>query len=431
MSEIKTVEYGDLGIKYYTTVHKSGLEIMLIPKDISENYALFSTRYGGSDNCFKLEGEKEFTRVPDGIAHYLEHKMFESETGEDTFVRFARYGANANAFTSSNITAYLFGATGYFKENLEILLDYVTHPYFTKENVEKEQGIIGQEIKMGEDNPYRAVYMNLLRALYKDSQANVSVIGTVESIAQITPELLYSCYNTFYNLSNMMLVISGRATMDEILEVCDKVLKIKEPVKIVRSYNDEQREVSEKRISKKFEISKPIFRIGVKDPDVSSTPEARMKRNAEGTLLYQLLFGETSPFSIEMYESGFINDFHGYYESGKICAHGTIGGECDDPEAAFDKVVAYVEKKKKEGFSNADFERIKKAEYAEMVRSLDSPHLPDAVTFYKIDDLNMFEYIEYIKNVKFEDMQPLCEEMFRDEYFCMSAAYPMTDKEAV
>ncbi len=425
MSEIKTVEYKDLGIKYYTTVHKSGLEITLIPKDISENYALFSTRYGGADNCFKLDGEADFTRVPDGIAHYLEHKMFENEDGVDTFARFAKYGANANAFTSDNITAYLFGATQNFKENLEILLDYVTHPYFTPENVAKEQGIIGQEIKMGEDNPHRAVYQNLKTALYKDSQANVSVIGTVESISHITPELLYSCYNTFYNLSNMMLVVSGRAAMDEILEVCDKVLPVQQPVKIIRSYNSEQPQVNMKRISKEFEIAKPIFRIGVKDPELALAADERMKRNAAGTILYQLLFGETSPFSVEVYESGLINDFHGYYDSGKICAYGTIGGESDDPEAAYDKIVEYIEKKKKDGFSQADFERIKKAEYAGMVRSLDSPHLPNSVTFYKIDDLDMFDYIECLKNVKFEDMQPLCREMFKDEYLCMSVAYPM------
>jgi len=425
MSEIKTVEYKDLGIKYYTTVHKSGLEITLIPKDISENYALFSTRYGGADNCFKLDGEAEFTRVPDGIAHYLEHKMFENEDGVDTFSRFAKYGANANAFTSDNITAYLFGATDSFKENLEILLDYVTHPYFTDENVAKEQGIIGQEIKMGEDNPHRAVYQNLKTALYKDSQANVSVIGTVESIAKITPELLYSCYNTFYNLSNMMLVVSGRATMDDILEVCDKVLRDQKPVKIIRSYNDEQRRVNMKRISKEFEIAKPIFRVGVKDPVLASSADERMKRNAAGTILYQLLFGETSSFSVEVYESGMINDFHGYYDSGKICAYGTIGGESDDPEAAYEKIVSYIEQKKKDGFSKADFERIKKAEYAEMVRSLDSPHLPNNVTFYKIDDIDMFDYIECLKHVEFEDMQPLCEEMFKEEYFCMSVAYPI------
>lgn len=426
MSEIRVVEHKELGEKYYTTVHKSGLEITLIPKDFSENYALFTTRYGGCDNCFKLEGEKEFTHVPDGIAHYLEHKMFESETGEDTFARFARYGANANAFTSNNMTAYLFGATENFKENLEILLDFVTHPYFTKENVEKEQGIIGQEIKMYEDDPNRAVYMNMLDALYKDNQIKIKVVGTVESIAQITPELLYSCYNTFYNLSNMMLVVSGRATMEEILEVCDKVLKEREPVRIVRHYNDEPSEVNKKRVEARFAVSKPIFSIGVKmcNADGDMTYE-----NARRDLLFELIFGSTSEISLELYESGLVPDLHYFYEGSKICAYGVIGGGSDDPEKAYEKIVSYIEKKKREGFDERDFDRVKRARFAETVRTFDSTHVPDAVTFFKIDDADIYKYIECIKNIKFEDMAPLARELFKEERMCMSVVYPIKDKE--
>ena len=295
------IEKKEIGEKYYRTVHKSGLEITLIPKDYSQSYALFSTRYGACDNCFKLEGESEFTRVPDGIAHYLEHKMFENENGEDTFERFAKYGADCNAFTSSNITAYLFGCTQNFKENLEILLDYVTKPYFTPETVAKEQGIIGQEIKMGEDNPRRMLYYNMLDALYAKSQMKINVAGTVESISHITADLLYSCYNTFYNLSNMMLVISGRATMEEVLEVCDKVLPVKDPIKIIRSYNEEQSTVNKKRVTAKYEISKPMFHIGIKNPDIKSTSEELMKQNAEYDILFELLFGKTSEFALDVY----------------------------------------------------------------------------------------------------------------------------------
>lgn len=183
-----TKENSAIGEKYYYTKHKSGLDIYLIPKEMSSAYALFCTRYGAVDNCFALEGDTELTKVPDGIAHYLEHKMFENEDGVDTFSRFAEYGANANAFTTPTMTAYLFSCTNHLYENLEILLDYVSKPYFTPENVEKERGIIGQEIRMYEDNPGSAIYYNLLEAMYEKHQTRVNVAGTVESIAEITPD---------------------------------------------------------------------------------------------------------------------------------------------------------------------------------------------------------------------------------------------------
>ena len=226
MSELKLTENKALGEKYYYTHHKSGLDIYIIPKNFTTSYALFSTKYGAIDNCFRLAGDKEFTRVPDGIAHFLEHKMFENEDGSDTFARFAKYGADANAFTGSAMTAYLFSCSDHFEENLEILLDYVTKPYYTPETVAKEQGIIGQEIRMGEDNPHRALYYNLMEALYKDSQIKINVAGTVESIAEITDKLLYKCYDVFYNLSNMMLVVNTAEDPEVVLRVADKILPI-------------------------------------------------------------------------------------------------------------------------------------------------------------------------------------------------------------
>ena len=194
---ITVKENARIGEKYYYTKHRSGLDIYVIPKKLSSAYALFCTRYGAVDNCFKLEGDAEFTRVPDGIAHYLEHKMFENADGVDTFSRFAEYGASANAFTSMNVTAYLFKCTENFQKNLEILLDYVTHPYFTPENVQKEQGIIAQEIRGREDWPEVVQYMNLLSALYERSQARLNVAVTVESIAKKDAETLYTCYDVF------------------------------------------------------------------------------------------------------------------------------------------------------------------------------------------------------------------------------------------
>ncbi|MBQ0125819.1 MAG: insulinase family protein, partial [Clostridiales bacterium] len=365
---------------------------------------------------------------PDGIAHYLEHKMFENENGEDTFERFARFGADANAFTSTDITAYLFSCTQYFKENLAILLEYVTSPYFTPETVAKEQGIIGQEIKMGEDNPHRALYYNMLEALYKDSQAKLNVAGTVESISHITAELLYSCYNTFYNLSNMVLIIAGNTTMEEVLSVCDKVLPVKTPVKITRSYNAEQNEVNKKRVKAKFEISKPMFMIGVKNPDVKQDGKALMEQSAKCEMLMDLLFGETSEFSVDVYESGLINGLSSSYDASKVSSYGYISGECDDAEKVYDKFIRYIEQKKKTGFDKADFDRIKKAKYANYIRTFESSQVAENALFYKICDEDLFEYGDYVKAVKFEDMKPLLCSLFSDEHICMSVVEPISEK---
>lgn len=425
MSEIITRVNESVGEKYYYTRHKSGLDIFVIPKKFTESYALFSTRYGAIDNCFKLEGDAEFVKVPDGIAHYLEHKMFENEDGVDTFARFAKYGADANAFTSSEMTAYLFSCTDHFDENLEILLDYVTKPYFTPQTVAKEQGIIGQEIRMGEDNPHRALYYNLMEALYEKHQIKLNVAGTVESIAEITADLLYSCYRTFYNLSNMMLVVSGNVTMEQVLKTADKILPMQEEKKIVRKYEDEKREVNKKRVKASFPVARPLFMIGVKDPDIPADPQERLKKMVAGDMLYSVMFGSTSEFAIDVYESGLVRGFNAGYELDHVYGMGTFSGEADDPEAVYAKLLDYIAEKKKTGLSEADFERCKRASYASLVREFDSVHVANTFTYLRHDDIDVFDYIEAAKNVKFDELKPLLQTLFDEKYFAMSVVEPI------
>ena len=207
MNNVITKRSEFLKEEYYKYTHKSGLEVYVFPKKLSTTYALFATRYGSIDSRFKLAGDEKFTEMPDGIAHYLEHKLFENPNGEDTFTRYAKYGASANAYTSNTMTAYLFSCTSNFKESLEILLDFVTTPYFTPETVEKEQGIIAQEIRMYDDHPFRRLYHMLLESLYEKHNVRINVAGTVESISHITADILYECYRVFYNLSNMKLIV--------------------------------------------------------------------------------------------------------------------------------------------------------------------------------------------------------------------------------
>ncbi|MBE6654095.1 MAG: insulinase family protein [Ruminococcaceae bacterium] len=422
---IITKENALIGEKYYYTKHKSGLDIYLIPKELSASYALFCTRYGAVDNCFKLEGEEEFTRVPDGIAHYLEHKMFENEDGVDTFSRFAKYGASANAFTSTEVTAYLFKCTENFPENLGVLLDYVTHPYFTPENVEKEQGIIGQEIRGREDHPDFAVYMNLIRALYKDSQINIDVAGTVESIAEINADTLYKCYEVFYHLSNMFLCVAGNVTMEEILAVADKMLPAGEVKNIVRSYNEESREVAEKFVSARFEVAKPMFLMGVKDIYKPLNAHDKMKRTIALQLATETLFGDASEFAVDVYESALIDEMEAGYSAGKISAHFIFGGETDDIDAATQKFISYMEDVKKNGIDPEAFENARRAKYAEYIRSFESVNIAEVFAMSLIKETDWFEIGDIIAKVTVEEANALVRELFDEKYYATSVVYPL------
>ncbi|MBQ8420172.1 MAG: insulinase family protein [Clostridia bacterium] len=416
-----------IGEAYYYAKHKSGLDIYVIPKDFASSYAVFATKYGAIDNCFEIEGEEGLHEVPDGIAHYLEHKMFENEDGVDTFSRFAEYGANANAFTTPTMTAYLFSCTNHLYENLEILLDYVSKPYFTPENVEKERGIIGQEIRMYEDNPGSAIYYNLLEAMYEKHQTRVNVAGTVESIAEITPELLYDCYYTFYNFSNMTLCISGRAEMDKVLELVDKILPEREQKKIIRHYHDEKPEVYQKRVSASFEVAKPMFLIGVKDMDISADAAIRTKKAVAMEILTDMLFGDTSPFAIDVYESGLVNGFDASCDHAHDSSKIFLEGECENPEEVYDHFIAYLDDIRKNGLSREDFDRVKRASYASYIKIFDSTRLADRYTFMLHDDCDPFDYGDALKSVTFEDVEALFPLLFKEEYFAMSVVNPIAE----
>ena len=274
-----------LGEQYIRVEHPSGLTMLLYPMPgFSTTYAMFSTQYGSVDTCFQAKEGGEQIRVPEGIAHYLEHKMFESEDG-DAFDRYAKTGAAANAFTSFDKTCYLFTCSGKFQESLEILLDCVTHPYFTKETVEKEQGIIGQEIRMYEDDPSWRVTFNLLDSLYHNNSVKVDIAGTIESIARIDADLLYRCYNTFYNLHNMVLTVSGNFDPDEVLQVADRVLKKAPPFEAVRRPQQEPESVVRKRVVQHLPVALPMFYIGFKSPDAGQKKQLlqrHLRRDAFG-----------------------------------------------------------------------------------------------------------------------------------------------------
>ncbi|MEG0545681.1 MAG: pitrilysin family protein [Oscillospiraceae bacterium] len=366
MSNIKEVKNELLGESYYEIDHSSGLKILVYPKEnYSSTYAVFGTKYGSIDNEFKIKGEKDFTIIPEGIAHFLEHKLFESED-LDAFERYAKTGASANAYTSFDKTCYLFSCSDNFKESLEILLDFVTHPYFTKETVEKEQGIIGQEIKMCQDEPSWETLFSLLRAMYKVHPVRIDIAGTVNSISEITAEMLYKCYNTFYNLNNMVLCVAGNVTTDEVLTVCDKILKKAEPIEIERRFHNEPVDVVKKYTEENLSVASPIFSLGFKE--TMKTPEISLKDSLCSNIILDVVAGKTTDIYNDMLEEGLINtsfDYEFFDGYGYACA--LFSGETNNAEEVSKRIIQRIEDLKKNGIEKADFERVRRKIYGRTI----------------------------------------------------------------
>ncbi len=350
---------------------ENGLTVYVIPKrGYNKSYAFFATDYGGADRRFKLGGK--WIDTPMGVAHFLEHKMFDTEDG-NALTNLSANGASPNAFTSSDITAYHFESTEKFEENLEILLSFVSVPYFTPESVQKEQGIIGQEIKMTEDDPDYAVYYGLMKALYKHNPLRDSVAGTVESIAQITSDTLYNCHKVFYNPSNMTLVVAGDVDPAAIIAIARNILP-KEAGEIPqRDYGPSEALVPElPRAVQEMEVSNPIFLIGSK---VNPVRDGRdyLRQELTGTLALDILAGHSSPLYLRLYKEGLINSgFTAAYEASAGAAYIMAGGESSDPNLVFEAFKTEAQLLAEKGPDPVLFSRLKKAMTGRHLRSLNS-----------------------------------------------------------
>ncbi len=426
MNQIETRENKKLGEKYYYTKHSSGLDIYLFPKSFTTTYAVFATKYGSIDRVFRVAGEDKDTIIPDGLAHFMEHKLFENEDGTDTFSRYAKFGGSANAYTSFEKTAYLFYATDNVKENLEVLLDFVRHPYFTKETVDKEQGIIGQEIKMYDDLPSWRVYFNMLSALYQNHPVKIDIAGTVESIAEITPEILHKTYKCFYNLSNMVLCISGNMEMEDVLEVADKILTTKdEEIEIERKYPYEPDEIAEEKIVCPLDVAIPLYNIGLKLKH-PATPEGKYKFFVENNVLLTLLFDESSDFYGKLYDEGLINGkFGANYEAFRDIAMVTIGGSGEEPERVFEEIKKEIEARKENFFTEEEFERAKKALYAAQLSCFDGTE-QIVSTFLSLifEGMDLLDLADYIAATTYEDVKRCFEENYKTERMAISIIVP-------
>ena len=391
-----------IGESYVKAVHPSGLKIYILEKpQYNSSYAVFGTKYGSIDNCFAVNGSE--TRVPEGIAHFLEHKLFESEDG-DAFTKYAETGAAANAFTSFDRTCYLFACSDRFYDNLAILLDFVQSPYFTAQTVSKEQGIIGQEIRMYDDSPDWRVTFNMLGAMYKNHPVKIDIAGTVESIAQIDDKLLYSCYNTFYNLSNMFICIAGNVNTEKVLAQINGALKPSEPVEITRIGCDEPDTVQKNFVSQKMAVAYPMFCLGFKEP--VSAPERTVKEKVATALLLEIIAGDASPLYKRLINAGLINDEFGFeYFTGHGYAAAMFEGESSDPEKVAAEIKAEIERIKTDGIDKKLFSAVRCGMYGDAVRSFNSV---ESITMNLVNcamfDCGLFDELKYLKNITAEDV---------------------------
>ena len=415
--------------KYDKMIHKSGLSVYVFPKKLTGIYALLATGFGSVDVCFSTEKTGEATvRMPDGIAHFLEHKLFENEDGSDSFARFSVLGADANAYTSYNKTAYLFSCTDRFEESLEELLRFVTHPHFTKESVQKEIGIISEEIRMTEDNPWDRGFQLLLEGMYHNHPVRNNICGTQESIRQITPELLYDCYRSFYNLSEMALVVCGDVKVEDVMETVDRCLVEKASPTVLHSVMPcEPETVFRARTEAKMQVSKPIFFMGFKDTFQSEDPMERMRREAAMMLLDEILFSRSGELYSSLFESGVLNpSFSCGYSITRSFAFNCISGESDTPDVVFERVMEAVERVKREGISDEELERCRRVLYADEIRAYDSTEeIANRLLSFVLDGSEMFAYPELLESITKEELSTLLDTVFDRSYLSVSVIDPL------
>ena len=425
---MQIIENSKVKEKLYIEKLKNGLTVMIIPKKgIQKKYIIWGTNYGSNDSAFIVPGEDKVTEVPNGVAHFLEHKLFEQENGTNSLDTLTALGVNANAYTTNNHTAYLYECTDHFYEALDEFMDYVQHPYFTDENVEKEKGIIGQEIMMYDDYPEWKVYLNALVCMYHNNPVKLDIAGSIESISKIDKDILYKCYNTFYNPGNMAMVVCGDFEPEKLLEEIKKrLIDNKSNGEIKRIYQDEPQEIVKDRIKQKMEVSKPLYTIGIKD--VPPDNKEIVKKHISIEILLNLIIGSSSDLYKKLYDMGNSFTVPGIeYEFDKTYAHILITGQSKDPEELFNLFKKTVKEMKENGVNQEDFERIRKMIYGEYVKEYNE--VSDISRMFLSDyfkGINSFDYIEEINTINVEYLEQVLKNVFDEKKMVLSVVeyYP-------
>ena len=368
---MKIIESSRIKEKAYVEKLENGLTVIIIPKaNTNKKYIIWGTHFGSIDNHFIMPKTGEEVYIPDGVAHFLEHKMFEQENGKNSLDVLMALGIDANAYTTNDHTAYLFECSNKFYEGLDELMDYVQHPYFTDENVEKEKGIIAQEIKMYDDDPGWRMYINAMDCMYKNNPVKLDIAGTVESISKITPDVLYKCYNTFYNPSNMTMVVCGDFVPEDLLEEIKKrIVKKESQGEIKRIYPPKENKINKPYKEDEMEVSMPIFAIGYRDnEELKENRKNIVKKHIAIEILLNMAIGKSSNLYKELYESGdLLAEPDLDYEFSDEYAHVLISGQSANPKKIYEKVKATFEKYKQNGLDDEHFNRIQKKIYGDYV----------------------------------------------------------------
>ena len=419
---MQIIEDSKVKEKLYLEKLENGLTIMIIPKKgIQKKYIMWGTNYGSNDSKFIVPGESEETEVPKGVAHFLEHKMFEQESGINSLDTLTALGVDANAYTTNDHTAYLFGCTENFYPALDELMDYVQHPYFTDENVEKEKGIIGQEIMMYDDYPEWKVYLNAMEAMYHEHPVKLDITGTIETISHIDKEILYKCYNTFYNPSNMAMVVCGDFEPERLLEeIKTRLIEKKANGEIKRIYPVEPEEIVKEKIEQNMDVSQPLFAIGIKDK-IADVKE-RVRKHIAIEILLNMLIGKSSKLYKELYDEGLLFAVPSLdYEFARGYAHVLITGQSVEPEKIYEKFKKAVEEMKVSAIDAKEFNRIKKRIYGEYVKEYND--VEDIARMFLADyfkEINSFEYLEEISTINEQYVEQILNQVFDDKKMVIS-----------
>ena len=416
--------------RYYRVEHKSGLTVYFFPKDRQSSCAILCCEYGSIDNSFVDENGK-VVRIPDGVAHFLEHKMFESEDGKSVEEKFSRLSADPNAFTKWDATAYFFNCTDNekFYPCLDELIDFVMTPAFTDESVEREKGIIGQEILMCEDDPYDRCFLNLVGGLYEKNPVRRDVAGSIKSISKINADLLRACHRRFYAPANMVLIVCGDLALEGVMEAVDGFFaedKYRSANRPERKKIREKKSVNSPYVSVSMPVDRPTFTVGFKDDCKYKDGRELLKRQILAEILNELIFSSSGELYTDLYKRGIMTTPFSYgSEYGKTFSFVYAGGECDDPDLLLDEINAYIEKLKQTGVSREDFERRRKMTYSSNIKLFDSTwDIASAILDDALIGVELFDEFEIINELSPDDADELLKKLYCPEKKTFSTVVP-------
>lgn len=427
---MEKISFDQLQEELYHEKLENGLEVYILPKKgFNKTYATFTTKYGSIDNHFVPAGKTELVKVPDGIAHFLEHKLFEKEDG-DVFQQFSRQGASANAFTSFTRTAYLFSSTSDVEKNLETLIDFVQYPYFSEKTVEKEKGIIGQEIDMYDDNPDWRLYFGAIQNLFENHPVKIDIAGTKESIAEITKDMLYECYHTFYHPSNMLLFIVGPVQVEEMMkQIKDNQAKKTFPsqVEIERNFESEKEDVSEKKLVLPMNVHSSKCLVSIKATDTEKQGEDMLKQELTTNVLLELLFGRSSENYDKLYSNGLIDESFSFdYTQEKGFGFAMIGGDTNNPDQLAAEIQRMLQEEKSSSKITVEsLERTKKKKIGAFLRAVNSPeYIANQFTRYAFNEMNLFDVVPVLEAIKIEDIHKVADNLISENRMAICQVVP-------